>query len=62
MVELLVSVIVVFIIFALLWWVITLIPWPPAFPVWVMQVILALFLVLVIIGWLLPLAHFPILR
>jgi hypothetical protein len=55
MIEVLITLLVALIIFALLWWVLTLIPFPPGFPVWVLQVVFALILVIVLISYLLPL-------
>ena len=56
MIDLLVTLLIILIIFALLWWVLSMIPMPAGFPLWVVQVIFALVLVVVLLGYLLPFA------
>lgn len=56
MIELLISVLVVLLVFGIIWYVITLIPLPPPF-LTIAQLVLAVILLLVLLGYLLPLTH-----
>jgi len=58
MIELLITLLVVILIFAIIWYAITLIPLPPPFGQ-IAQVIVLLVLVLVLISYLLPLMRHP---
>lgn len=58
MIELLISILIILLIFGVLWYCVTLIPLPPPF-LTIAQLILALVLLLVLLGYLLPLVHYP---
>ena len=62
MISLLLTLIVILVIFALLWWVITLIPFPSGFPVWIIQVILGLCLVIALLTYLTPFLGHSLMR
>lgn len=58
MIELLVTILVVLLVFGLVWYALTLIPLPPPF-LQVAQVVLIIAMILVLVAYLLPLAHLP---
>lgn len=58
MISLLITILILALIFGVVWWVLTLIPLPPPF-LTVAQVVIALIFLLLIISYLLPLAHEP---
>ena len=57
MIELLIWLIVVLLIGGIAWWIIGTIPLP--FPPWILQVVLGLVLLVIILAYVLPLAHVP---
>lgn len=56
MIELLLTLLILVLVFAVAWWVLTLIPLPPPFT-WVAQAVIGIILLIVLIVYLLPLAH-----
>lgn len=58
MIELLITLLVILLVFGVIWYAITLIPLPPPF-LTIAQLILAVVLLLVLLGYLLPIAHWP---
>ena len=60
MIELLIALLIVLLIFAILWYAISLIPLPPPFGM-IAQLLVALILILVLVSYLLPLVRHPVL-
>jgi hypothetical protein len=58
MISLLISLLILLVIFALIWWIISLIPIPPPFT-WVVQVIFAIFLLIALVSLLTGSWGFP---
>lgn len=56
MISLLITLVILGLIFAIIWWGISQIPMPPPFS-WVVRVIFALIVILVLVEYLLPLAN-----
>jgi len=42
MISLLISLLVLVAIFAFIWWILSLIPWPTNFPIWIVHVLFAI--------------------